>query len=299
MEILSASDISRLKEYIEIPFLRISEFEKIQLNELSQQLITQSHDESKCFNYNGNKIFFEYLGWDSNFFGFPCYKIQFISGINFSDVLNEWMLKKTNPQKSHVYIQVPSSDISCVQSLSQCGFSLIETRLNYFQDLRNFSFEKRYPVRFAEEADTKSIGIIARKMRNIYDRFHADPALQIKADDFLERYASESVKGFADWVLIPNDPAIHSHSFLTAKLLKSHWEKWGIPISKMVLSAVDSDTNKGWYKKLITEMSIRLFEEGAHYAYMNTQSTNKAVIHVWENLGYRYGSSDYIFSKTF
>jgi dTDP-4-amino-4,6-dideoxy-D-galactose acyltransferase len=138
---------------------------------------------------------------------------------------------------------------------------------------------------------------VAREMRNSFDRFHADPVFgQSKADEFLATYIEQSVKGFADIVLVPDEPGVPPDSFLTARYLKDEWEETGYRISKMVLSAVSSATNKGWYSKLIGAMTRHLQEEGAQYIHMNTQATNGAVIHTWESLGYRFGYATHVLS---
>jgi dTDP-4-amino-4,6-dideoxy-D-galactose acyltransferase len=72
------------------------------------------------------------------------------------------------------------------------------------------------------------------------------------------------------------------------------WDKLDYKISKMVLSAVSSDTNKGWYIKLISEMTFILKEIGAKSVFMNTQATNIAVLVTWEKLGYRLGRTTHI-----
>ena len=139
---------------------------------------------------------------------------------------------------------------------------------------------------------------VAKEMKNEYDRFHADDVFSPKkADDFLATYIQQSLKGFADLVLTSNETGLPSDSFLTANYLKHEWEKTHVPVSKMVLSAVSSQTNKGWYKKLISEMTYHLIEQGAQYIFMNTQSTNRAVYHTWEQLGYKLGGVTHVFSK--
>ena len=62
----------------------------------------------------------------------------------------------------------------------------------------------------------------------------------------------------------------------------------------MVLSAVSSETCKGWYIKLISEMAYHLKDIGANYAFMHPATTNKAVIHTYERLGCKYGKCVHI-----
>ena len=98
-------------------------------------------------------------------------------------------------------------------------------------------------------------------MRNKYDRFHAESKFNlIKSDEFLATYIEESIKGLADFVIVPNEKNVNPDAFLTANYLKKDWEIIGENISKMVLSAVSSETCKGWYIKLISESRDLIIE---------------------------------------
>ena len=135
------------------------------------------------------------------------------------------------------------------------------------------------------------------KMVNPYDRFHADVFYNKKvAGNFLGVFAEESVKGFADYVLVPDEDGLPSDSFLTVRYNKEWWGKINIKVSKMVLSAVSSTTNKGWYIKLISEMALHLKELGVDFVMMHPASTNKAVIHSYEKLGCKLGKVTHILS---
>ncbi len=251
---------------------------------------------------NHNHVFvYEHLSWDSNYFNLNTYKLK---GVLFShnniDQLTEAIKQFKNeklPIGAYVFLEIPSEDILLLQALGRAGFQLVETRLTYFRGNLNDFNEPRYPVRKATISDVDNLKLVARQMRNDYDRFHADPIFnQEIADDFLSTYIEQSLKGFADIVLTSNEDQIPSDSFLTAKYLKSDWELLGTKVSKMVLSAVSNKTNKGWYKKLISEMTYHLREQGAEYIFLNTQSTNRAVFYTWEKLGYRLGATTHILS---
>jgi dTDP-4-amino-4,6-dideoxy-D-galactose acyltransferase len=134
-------------------------------------------------------------------------------------------------------------------------------------------------------------------MRNDFDRFHSDIMFSTEvADNYLSTYVENSINGFADLVIVPNEQGVATDSFLTANYLKEKWDSIGHPISKMVLSAVSSKTNKGWYLKLISEMTYLLKENGAETIYMNTQSTNIPVLYTWEKLGYHIGRTTHLLS---
>jgi dTDP-4-amino-4,6-dideoxy-D-galactose acyltransferase len=166
--------------------------------------------------------------------------------------------------------------------------------MTYYLDLTNFK-QPRFPVRQANLNDINNLKRVSSKMVNPFDRFHADISIDNKlADNFLGVFAEESVKGFADYVMVPNEKAIPADSFLTAKYYKNWWNEIDVKVSKMVLSAVSSETNKGWYIKLITEMAYHLRDMGADYSMMHPASTNKAVIHSYEKLGCKLGKVGHI-----
>ncbi len=241
------------------------------------------------------------LEWDSNFFEIPIFKIfTFVSENHDLKVLVEAidLLVLSFPLQSYIFVEAPSEDTMFLQALGACNFKLIETRLTYFHNsLKNYSY-KRFNVRKATTQDTDGLKRTAKVMKNVYDRIHADKTFGDEiANKYLETYIENSIHGFADIVLVPNELNVPCEAFLTANINKSDWDKIGYKISKMALSAVNSSC-KGWYVKLISEMTFLLKEEGADCIFMNTQSTNRAVIKTWEGLGYSYGNATHIFAKT-
>lgn len=246
---------------------------------------------------------YQKLDWESNYFSIDSFKLKCVlfsdksSLQNLVQAIAEFMQMLDQHEKLYLFIEIPCEDVFVLQALTSYGFKLIESRLTYFNDtLRRYDYP-RFPVRDAVEEDIKFLKEVAAVMRNDYDRFHADVSFpDEKADDYLSTYIEQSIKGFTDVVLVPEIEGKPSASFLTANFQKDIWAKINKKVSKMVLSAVSAEFNKGWYLKLISEMSYRLHEEGADCVYMNTQSTNKAVIYTWERLGYRYGGTKHILS---
>lgn len=303
-----AIDIRKKELFFYSPYNFIRKFDE------EKQLKFCVYDEIYNFeNANGARIvtinvggsdyefYIAHLPWDTDYFNINTYKLSYVlySDTDFgrlSEAVKKFKEQFFKPG-DYCFIEIPSEDILLIQALNLAGFRLVETRVTYYRgDLDKFNFE-RYAVRRATEADSANLMRVAREMRNDYDRFHADTIFrQQLADDFLSVYIQQSLKGFADVVLTPNEPGLPSDSFLTARYLKNTWEKYGINISKMVLSAVSSETNRGWYKKLISEMTYHLRDEGASYIFMNTQSTNRAVLHTWQSLGYNLGGTTHILS---
>ena len=247
---------------------------------------------------------FEYLPWDSSYFALETIKLRMVLYTHRQEsILTEAIrafIRFASASYTYCFAEIPSEDILLIQCLGMAQFKLVETRLTYFNDQVASFHAPRYEVRRATASDATNLMRVAREMRNDYDRFHADAIFDEHiADEFLATYIEQSLNGFADVVLTPAEPHTPSDSFLTARFLKKDWTVLGIPVSKMVLSAVSAQTNKGWYKKLISEMTYLLKDEGATTIFMNTQSTNRAVIHTWENLGYHFGCATHIFSYNF
>lgn len=239
-------------------------------------------------------FFVKYLSWDSSYFSMPSYKLLGVLYAHkdykiLSCAVRKFMSAFMKQQKQFCIAEIPSEDIWVVQAFNEAGFRLVETRLTYYLNLKNF-FHERYPVRSASFDDIKNLKRVAREMKNEYDRFHADYVYSSSiADEFLATYIEESIKGFADYVIVPGEIGIPADAFVSAKYLKEEWAKIGNNISIMVLSAVSANTCRGWYLKLISEMAYHLKEEGADYAFMHPASTNRAVIHTYEKLGCKYG----------
>lgn len=253
---------------------------------------------------NGNSyiFFFKKQEWETNFFNRETYNLKIVLFDHFdlkelADAISIFISKFDRSKNFCFFIEIPSEDIRLIQALNINKWRLIETRLHYYiDDLTKFE-QPRFKVRMANHNDIPNLKSVAKKMRNKFDRFHADLTYDLNiADKYLSTYIENSINGFVDYIMVPAENGVPSDSFLTANLQKSVWDELKIPISKMILSAVSSETNRGWYKKLIIEMTYKLSEAGAEVIYMNTQSTNIPVIYTWENLGYKLGRSTHILS---
>jgi dTDP-4-amino-4,6-dideoxy-D-galactose acyltransferase len=305
MEMLEARK-KELYFYSPYNFVRAFDYEA-QLENCVYSVIRDFHTQKNNriieIDVKGHKHEFliSFLPWDTNYFNINTYKLLYAlyqhRDLKILTEAVQLFMKELFKEKVYCFIEIPSEDIQLIQALGSCGYQLIETRLTYFRG-NLFSYNhQRYPVRKADEEDALNLMRVAREMRNDFDRFHADDIFDKQiADEFLATYIEQSLRGFSDVVLTPNEPGLSSDSFLTAKYLKSEWDTNKIKISKMVLSAVSSKENKGWYKKLISEMTYHLRDEGAEYIFMNTQSTNRAVLHTWGQLGYKVGCTRHVLS---
>jgi len=262
------------------------------------QLITIHIDDFQIHFY------IQFLKWDSDFFLMQTYKLQYVLYDCSLEILKKAAKEFYNTLRTkgaeYIFMEIPSEDIELIQVLTGSGYKLTETRLTYFNNSLDAYNYERFEVRLANADDIKNLRRVASVMRNNYDRFHADTIFSKDlADSFLSKYIEEAIQGYSDIVLVPAAKGIKPDSFLTANYNKSEWDSIGYPVSRMVLSAVSSDTNKGWYIKLISEMTHHLKEAGARAIILSTQSTNRTVIKTWEKLGYNYGHSTHILSNSF
>jgi len=255
------------------------------------------NEETQCYKIEINNISYEFLvkflKWDTDYFKIPTYKLQLVlfddeKYSNLKQACKEF-IRVFFDEKKYCFCEIPSEDIKVIQALNEAGFKLVENRLTYYLDLGNFNFE-RFETRSASIDDSTNLMRVAREMRNPYDRFHSDNVYDPQlADEFLATYIQESLKGFADYTIVPAGDGVEPDAFVTAKYLIDQWSLIEEKISLMVLSAVSSKTCKGWYVKLISEMAYHLREQGANYAFMHPATTNRAVIHSYEKLGCKYG----------
>jgi len=245
-----------------------------------------------------NFFLFKKLEWDTDYFGFPVYNIRMIAYDHndvfiLNEAIKEFFLSVIR-KAEYWFINIPADDILLVQGLCNTSFKLVETRLSYFlADICNFKSD-RFPVRKAGIADKDDLRRVAIKMRNNYDRVHADPAFSTEqADEYLGTFIEESLKGFADYVLVPDTGSVKPFGFLAANKPIEILER---KISKLVLTAVDSSVQKGWLFRLLTEMIYLVKNEGADYMTTVTQAANKPAVAIWEKAGFRLNSVSHIFS---
>ncbi|NLV20332.1 MAG: hypothetical protein GXY51_12700 [Bacteroidetes bacterium] len=265
------------------------------INELNSKMI-----EIDEINIANETHFFLYkkLDWDTEYFGFPVYSIKMVL-YNHNDLqvlnkaINEFIKHKIKPGE-YWFTNVPSDEILIVQALCNTLFKLVETRLGfYLGSISDFESE-HYPVRMAIIEDADDLRKVSMKMRNRYDRVHADPAFSTEqADKYLGKFVEESLKGFADFVLVPDIGDIRPFGFLA---WKKPVEVLGKRISKIVLTAVDNSIQRGWLFKLLTEMKHLAKGLGTDYITTITQAPNKPAIHIYQKAGFVLKSVTHIFS---
>lgn len=153
----------------------------------------------------------KFLKWDSDYFGITTYKLLYVlynhnSYTILKRAVEEYSAGYVRGKKAYFFCELPSEDIVLIQALGESCFKLVESRLTYYLHLPSFKHE-RYLVRKATQEDTENLKRVARMMRNDYDRFHAETIFsQERADEFLATYVEESIKGFADVCIVPDEP---------------------------------------------------------------------------------------------
>jgi dTDP-4-amino-4,6-dideoxy-D-galactose acyltransferase len=302
---LTPTDKGRLQFYSPVSFLRAHQaaLGNLELEALERGLATcaiQSTSSDPC-------VLYRRLDWDSGHFGLPVYRLEFASCIdNVTGNPAESMAESCRAlmaslaqrhSRFYVFAEVPSEDLAFVQALGLARFRLIETRLTYHRDdIQALDSPQRFATRLAGDADIANLQDVARRARNTFDRCHADPFFSSReADDYLATYAANSVRGFADMVIVPAPDARPPGAFLTGAFDHRHEAVCGIKIARIPLTAVAPE-RRGWNIRLNLELMHWFRERGTQMIYTTTQSTNRAAIHVLESLRYTYGRCTHVFA---
>lgn len=251
---------------------------------------------------HGSAVYYRQLPWDTDFFGVPTLRVEFtdhtlqtpVHALSACFQSLRQQLSAAHPAY-YLFAEVPCEDTPTILAMTQAGMRLIETRVTFYRDdIQRFEHARPDAVRSATVADIPVLRQCAIDAVNHFDRFHADDFFTPQqSDDFMGVFVENSVKGFADEVLVPATGL--ADAFLTANYVKSPAALANRQMGKMVLSAV-APTRRGWYVKLIGAMSESFRAADIDTAFMTTQATNRAVLKVWHHHGYQYGRCTHIFS---
>jgi dTDP-4-amino-4,6-dideoxy-D-galactose acyltransferase len=252
----------------------------------------------------GVRLYLRPMPWDSEHFGVPTFRLEHTEWTRRPCISHlagalERLSKHlgSNHPAYYLFAEVPAEDTQTLAALGDARWRLIETRLTCFRDdLGSFEFPSRSATRDATLDDIPDLRRVAAEAINPYDRFHADAFFtDAEAGEFLATFAENSVRGLADVTMVPEKGA--ADAFLTANYLPDQPLLPGRKIARMVLSAV-APARRGWYVRLVAQMSHRFKELGVDTAFMTTQATNRAVLKVWLRLGYRFGRCTHVFSTS-
>jgi len=304
---LSASDRLRIRHYSPLAFVRAREAD---LTALEADALTQAADRREVMSLgSGTRVLYRRLEWDSRYFGIPMYRLEFASAAapfdvaalrKLADLYRDLVATLTATHPSfYLFGEVPSEDLPVLQALGVAGFRMVETRLTYYRDaLHEFDGSQRFPVRAATEADVANLQDVARRSRNDFDRYHADPFFPTAvADEYVATYAANAVRGLADCVMVPAPDTDPPGAFLASAFDGLHAKACGATLARIMLTAVAPE-RRGWNKRLNSELVHWYKERGASMIYTTTQATNRAAIRVLESLRYSFGRSAHILATS-
>lgn len=243
----------------------------------------------------------QHLTWDTEFFGTDTYRL--FTGLFEADASVDSLARAVQDLRAtlaargayYAFSVVPAEDTALLQALTASGWRLIETRLNFYCPVAEASLPAPAAVRLARPDEAAHIGRISALVRNIYDRFHADPWFgEARADALLARYAEAATEGsYADAVLVPDEPGLPVDAFLAIGDTLAEAGVPGSGASRVLLTAV-GPANRGWHLKLVAETVRRAALLSLPQVLMTTQATNGAVFRTCEKLGFRLGSTSHV-----
>ncbi|WP_400192028.1 hypothetical protein [Hymenobacter sp. B81] len=240
------------------------------------------------------------LPWDSQFFAQPSVRLHaalFGPGVTapvLAEAARQFTAQLGAVGTRHAYAEVPAEDTALLYALGRAGWSVVETRLQYVHEHLDQLREPRYAVRAAAPDEAELIRAVSARNRNLFDRFHADPAYSPEqADAFLGEYAAAAVRGYCDTVLVPAAEVVDS--FLAISYLAADAAALDTALGRVVLTAV-GPANRGWHRRLVSETLYHTRERGGRAVLMTTQATNRAVVHNAEQLGFRLGGVTLVLS---
>jgi dTDP-4-amino-4,6-dideoxy-D-galactose acyltransferase len=233
------------------------------------------------------------LAWDSAYFGFENYKILNVlydhTDINvLINTIKSFKNNYCNIAKAYYFIDIPSEETLLQQAFTGNSFRLVESRLHYYYDcVKEYKGSRRFKTRLADENDARPLQEVAMKMRNKFDRVHADAFIDSEiADSYIGQFAFNSVMGFADFVLVPEIDKKPPIGFLALNKPSNIHQ---VNVSKLVLAAIDNSTDKGWLYKLLSEAIYLLQDHNVDYLTTVTQTSNAPAFKTWEKFGFKLG----------
>lgn len=247
----------------------------------------------EVFPVSDDEIAVKKLPWDSEFFGSPIFKIDYLP----EDAGSEKIVAAI-PEKEVmglVFAEVPTRATCAIRNLGKAGFTMVETRLTYFHTLKQLPVRTK-ASRMAVSEDLPFLQKTASGAVNEFDRYHTDLFFSNQmANRYLETYISNCLNGFAETIFVPDlpDPPASFVAVSNAPMpnLKSGLKFYRIPLTACL------PENRGWHYHLCLEALHYAANQGAIALVMTTQAANSAVIHNCEKLGFKLGSTFHIFSR--
>ncbi len=227
--------------------------------------------------------------WLSEIMGRDAYKLVVDESLvaQTKNFFPKW-LEKFKGLKIFIYSKVPTNQLSCAHFLEKSGFNLIDTNvtLKKLPGLEeNFKLVNNCKLRFTEPRDEKQVVNLAKNNFR-FSRFHLDPLVDNSIADCIKgKWVENYYRGKRGDELIVATVAEKIAGFL---LLIKDGQKLIID-----LIAVDS---KYQGRKIASDMIIyaeSLIEHAE--VIVGTQATNIPSIRLYESLGFKMFSSEYVF----
>ena len=267
-----------------------------------EMLLSEKLSPTQYLKYDDNNIEVFYIlnKWESDFFKRKFYRIDKIS---FSTVASKkdlmdsisnfcQTLHESDDGEIILHAEIPTEDNVLLQKMNLAGFRVVESRLHFIiKNLKDYE-QPRHKVRKASEADFSKLSKVVEGMINQYDRTNS--AIDFSKEEsgrYLVKFLENSIKKeICDFTLMPDSNDGKDMAFLSFSVK----EDLGVKYALLPYGAVMSSTNKGWYKKLISELVYCAKDAGCEFAAMTTQVNNYAVHKSLMDLGFRIGRSTHV-----
>lgn len=184
-----------------------SSLSKVALNKDNIFLVIKDQNEAVGF------LLLEKQAWDTSFFGFNCYKIEYIFALGDKKTQFD---RKNNLLESAIHaceeksihylsIKADSQDNASIHVLESCGFSLVATMLQFVCPVGKIRGRPKQ-IGKIRPYEPKDLGILRNIAKNSmrYDHFHSDPNFsKIQSDGIYEALIENCCNGkVADKVFV-------------------------------------------------------------------------------------------------
>jgi dTDP-4-amino-4,6-dideoxy-D-galactose acyltransferase len=229
------------------------------------------------------------LSWDSKFWGFPVARVngETLDGDTLPTIVR-WCADHAT---RCLYFRCPTSDERSAQMALENGFVLVDTRVTMETDAVN-----DVPGSDVRAAEPNDIELLAPQARGAYTdtRFFFDAHFpRERCADLYETWLRESMKGFADVVLvIDRDGA--PRGYVTVSLSNAD------AIARIGLLAVErAFAGRALGRTLIAAAISWAAGHGAHRLVVVTQARNAGAVRTYEAAGFRTTNTALQFHRWF
>jgi hypothetical protein len=240
------------------------------------------------------------LAWDSEFFGVPMGRIEYIFGSDAAllpHILDVTIEALHQRGVRHISARADVADIGLVALLESVGFRLMDALVTYTTRPRK---EPPNPVRevgtirdFVDRDAEELLQIATAAYAGFRGRFHLDPHLpQERCDAFYVEWARQCLnRTMADTILVSEGAEGQLLGFLAYRRREPVSSVGGVPVFGGGLGACRTDT-PGAYAGLIRAGTL-LAHSHEGVAECQTQNYNFPTIRIYEAVGAHYVRAEY------